>query len=580
VKTQKPILHGRDHAPGGTDPIPAISSSAGDYAGIVVGIPDLMGYWPMGDLETDFAGNLRDNAANPWGDKPLIPTSGTAASSYHVSGVDVPGNDGAHQFNYNQTTNSVSLSNGDYFSATDSTHHRFAATGTGQLTAAFWFAWTLGWAVPTTAVPVLMVGTQDSNISGYVPGWGVLLDPNPAGMLLTGYRGGTSDATQLTGPAVPPDTWTHTALSYDGGTLRLYMNGTLMLSDASAFSIAAKDTIRVAGGSPWNDVTNLFYGTLDEVAVWDRALNPDEISQLATGGHITTGADEDLVLGVGGDGTVGWVQPKINVTVNGNPPPATKPPATERPTDPGTVFPGVTDWILEQPFTYDGTSSFTVQPHKWTTIPFTTPLMERQSDTTGVTAWAELDPDDPDTGGWLDSSTPATIIIPHDFPFFAGADAWMQVCLRLESPMVQVHDSYRALRVFETTHQKTVVQASSLRDEACAEGGAINVARGVSGGIIFCDGDTGSTGSHDNIMIIPNYGYAYTLDGEDWLPKDVYGTPTLKAGMRLVAQVWHDAATPLTFHLDPEPSATQYKPHLVLTQGADTAWGPPWSTWY
>src|SRR4029077_7272926 len=118
---------------------------------------------------------------------------------------------------------------------------------------------------------------------------------------------------------------------------------------------------------------------------------------------------------------------------------------------------------------------------------------------------------------------------------------------------------------------------SELADGACAEGGATDVFRGPSGAG-FASGDTGGlhTGGHPDIFLVPNAGLAYYLNGDDWLPNHAAGNPTLTRGMRLVAQVWHDATVPLTFDCSP---GTTYKPHFVVTLGMDRAWGAPWSGW-
>jgi hypothetical protein len=282
------------------------------------------------------------------------------------------------------------------------------------------------------------------------------------------------------------------------------------------------------------------------------------------------------------------VQPKVEVTVNGEPaaPPAAPP--APLPDDPNTQpgFGGL-QWIVDQPFVWGG-SSFDVPPNKWTTIPFTSPLMERWSNVTGEgTVMTELAWDNPAAAGWINPATPRVITIPHDMPFLNGLYDWMQICLRLEGPMVEPLTSHRGVRVFETTNQKTLVSAVTLRDVAVAEGGATDVFRDLdvswTGGIradgIFASGDSSGldTGNHDTIMFGPTSGAGYQIPGVDWLPR-VAGVPTLKKGMRLIPQVWHDAHTTLTFHCD-SVAPDIYRPHFVVWQGVDRAWGPPWSDW-
>jgi hypothetical protein len=77
-------------------------------------------------------------------------------------------------------------------------------------------------------------------------------------------------------------------------------------------------------------------------------------------------------------------------------------------------------------------------------------------------------------------------------------------------------------------------------------------------------------------MFMPLSGGGFTMNGNDWLPRNTTGHPILKAGMRLVAQVWHDASVALTFDCaNPYP----YRPHLAVAQTCQRAWGSPWSDW-
>jgi hypothetical protein len=80
--------------------------------------------------------------------------------------------------------------------------------------------------------------------------------------------------------AVPAATWVHLAGTYDGATLRVYVNGVLsasravtgtLCSNASPLGIGAK--INVATGG----VEAYFDGRIDDLEVYDRALSAAEI---------------------------------------------------------------------------------------------------------------------------------------------------------------------------------------------------------------------------------------------------------------------------------------------------------------
>ncbi len=81
--------------------------------------------------------------------------------------------------------------------------------------------------------------------------------------------------------ALALNTWTHLASTYDGTTLRLYVNGTQVATLAIAGSIAVSTgQLRIGGNSIWNE---WFEGMIDEVRVYNRALTAAEIqADLAT----------------------------------------------------------------------------------------------------------------------------------------------------------------------------------------------------------------------------------------------------------------------------------------------------------
>ena len=73
MATRKPVIHGRDHLPGGADPI-AWLVAGGDYELAVKSIPDLLAYWRLGET------------AGPWAD-----TSGhVPPSPLHLAAGTVP----------------------------------------------------------------------------------------------------------------------------------------------------------------------------------------------------------------------------------------------------------------------------------------------------------------------------------------------------------------------------------------------------------------------------------------------------------------------------------------------------------
>jgi hypothetical protein len=81
----------------------------------------------------------------------------------------------------------------------------------------------------------------------------------------------------LQGPAVlPANAWSHLAMTWDGLTVRVYVNGSQVASGALAGTAAASASpLRIGGNSVWGE---WFAGLIDEVRVYNRALTAAEIA--------------------------------------------------------------------------------------------------------------------------------------------------------------------------------------------------------------------------------------------------------------------------------------------------------------
>ena len=84
--------------------------------------------------------------------------------------------------------------------------------------------------------------------------------------------GGTFASSPLYGTAaLPANTWTHLAVTYDRATLRLYVNGVQVASAAATGNIATStNPLQIGGDSLYGQY---FSGRIDEVRVYNRALS-------------------------------------------------------------------------------------------------------------------------------------------------------------------------------------------------------------------------------------------------------------------------------------------------------------------
>src|SRR5262249_19167335 len=84
-----------------------------------------------------------------------------------------------------------------------------------------------------------------------------------------GTFGGANMVTYGTA-ALAVNTWTHLALTYDGATLRFYVNGVQVSSLAQTGNIATStNPVQIGGDSIFGQY---FRGTIDEVRVYNGAL--------------------------------------------------------------------------------------------------------------------------------------------------------------------------------------------------------------------------------------------------------------------------------------------------------------------
>ncbi len=127
--------------------------------------------------------------------------------------------------------------------------------------------WSSGrWVGPTSAVvlslSLLLVGIVN------------LIDRGP--LVPTG--GGTFDGTVqyvAARSASPVLSWSYVALTYDGATLRLFVNGIPVSSRATTGTIqATAKPLWIGGNHPYGEH---FIGDIDEARIYNRALSADEI---------------------------------------------------------------------------------------------------------------------------------------------------------------------------------------------------------------------------------------------------------------------------------------------------------------
>ena len=92
----------------------------------------------------------------------------------------------------------------------------------------------------------------------------------PAGFVHT-----TGDIALNGTAAVALNVWTHLALTFDGTTMRMFVNGAQVSTRAlSGAAMVSAGALRIGGNAVWGEY---FKGLIDEVRVYNRALTATEI---------------------------------------------------------------------------------------------------------------------------------------------------------------------------------------------------------------------------------------------------------------------------------------------------------------
>ena len=127
---------------------------------------------------------------------------------------------------------------------------------------------------PTESDPIIFkealgIGGQP----GYVLGIGVTSSGKPEGVI-----GEEGESENVVAPSkIDTNVWTHLAFTYDGAHMRLYVNGALVATQAQADApLAAPGDLKIGCSASWWEEG--FNGKIDEVRIYDRALDASEIA--------------------------------------------------------------------------------------------------------------------------------------------------------------------------------------------------------------------------------------------------------------------------------------------------------------
>jgi hypothetical protein len=126
-----------------------------------------------------------------------------------------------------------------------------------------------------------------SKFSGVGDQRSYVLAIDPAGnMIFNGTSDGNLSGVIVTGTnTIPVNQWTHVAATYDGGFIRIYVNGNLQISSPWNLGIFAGSSVASIGATEsFGTRTSFFDGLIDELSLYRRALSANEIQSIYAAG--------------------------------------------------------------------------------------------------------------------------------------------------------------------------------------------------------------------------------------------------------------------------------------------------------
>jgi hypothetical protein len=101
------------------------------------------------------------------------------------------------------------------------------------------------------------------------------------------WLGPGSPHVHLNGPAVALNEWTHVACTYDGATMRMYVNGADVGRTNARLSPNTARPLRIGAGATERAGDYFFQGLIGDVRVYDKVLSADRVKALCEAGGKT-----------------------------------------------------------------------------------------------------------------------------------------------------------------------------------------------------------------------------------------------------------------------------------------------------
>jgi hypothetical protein len=134
-------------------------------------------------------------------------------------------------------------------------------------------AWVYPQPADNQAYPILSSGAYTSDSQAYP-----FIEVVGSNELLVGFGDGTNAYSYTTGPVLTDNAWNHIAVTFDGETTRIYVNGVEVDSTTAMSGVKPYATQQFDLG---RNASRTFQGRLDAVQIYPRVLSAGEIAEQA-----------------------------------------------------------------------------------------------------------------------------------------------------------------------------------------------------------------------------------------------------------------------------------------------------------
>jgi hypothetical protein len=168
-------------------------------------------------------------------------------------------------FNFNGTNSYVSLPNNSFNNLT------------GDFSVSCWFK-------TNTVSGNQMIFSNLAYNGGARKGFYIILASNTIGCWFTNQP--TYSQELYTSAAVSINTWYHLLVTRESGVVKIYLNGTLLVTDTNAIPLSYVTTLASIGAyTNGVSTTSYFNGNIDAFNVWTKVLTQSEITELYNSGN-------------------------------------------------------------------------------------------------------------------------------------------------------------------------------------------------------------------------------------------------------------------------------------------------------